>query len=238
MCAMSRDQQSLSPPSVTSSTKSEAKPVKQPRPARVKPAPAGKPIKRADARARLRAQRELFGGIQWGSAFFGWLSANGLAVLMLAFVSAGGIAIGLTTTSGDLRVNRQRAENGVLGSTDTIGLVGGIVALAILAIAYFAGGYVAGRMSRFDGARQGFAVWVIGLLAVVAMAVVGTIFGAKYNVLAQLDLPRIPVDEGTATRGAVAALLAMLVISAIAAVIGGKVGTRYHRRIDRAAISG
>jgi len=232
------DQQGHSAP-VTSASPA-AKPV-EPASARSTSSadPAGlKPIKRADARARLRVQREMFGGIHWGSAFFGWLSANGLAVLMLAFVSAGGVAIGLTTTSGDLRVNRQRAENGVLGSTDAIGLSGGVAVLVILAIAYFAGGYVAGRMSRFDGARQGFAVWVVGLAVVLVLAVAGIVFGAKYNVLAQLDLPRIPVDEGTATRGAVAALVAILVVSALAAVIGGKVGERYHRRIDRVAVTG
>lgn len=228
---MSSDQQSKSAPVVTSSSPA-TKPVKASERTEVKP------IKRADARARLRAQRELFGGIHWGSAFFGWLSANGLAVLMLALVSAGGIAIGLTTTSGDLRVNRQRAENGVLGSTDTIGLAGGIAVLVILAIAYFAGGYVAGRMSRFDGARQGFAVWVVGLVVVLVLATVGTIFGAKYNVLAQLDLPRIPVDEGTATQGAIVALVAILLVSALAAVIGGKAGERYHRRIDSVAVVG
>ena len=43
------------------------------------------------------------------------------------------------------------------GDAETIGLVGGALLLAALMIAYFAGGYVAGRMSRFDGARQGFA---------------------------------------------------------------------------------
>ena len=92
-------------------------------------------------------------------------------------------------------------------------------------------------MSRFDGARQGFAVWVVGLAVVLVLAVAGIVFGAKYNVLAQLDLPRIPVDEGTATRGAVAALVAILVVSALAAVIGGKAGERYHRRIDRVAVT-
>lgn len=192
----------------------------------------------ADARARLRAQHERFGGIHWGAAFFGWLSANGLAVLVLAIVSSAGIAIGLTTTSGNLELNQQRAENGVLGGSEQIGLVGGIAALVILAVAYFAGGYVAGRMSRFDGARQGFAVWLIGLLAVLILAGAGVAFGAKYNVLARLDLPRIPVDEGTATTGAIVALVAILLISAISAVLGGKAGERYHRRIDRAAFTG
>ena len=191
----------------------------------------------AEARERLAVQHDRFGGIHWGAAFFGWLSANGLAVLMLSIVSAAGVAIGLTATSGNLEVNRQRAENGVLGSSEQIGIAGGIAALVILAVAYFAGGYVAGRMSRFDGARQGFAVWVIGLLAVLVLAAAGAAFGAKYNVLAQLDLPRIPVDEGTATTGAVVALVAILLVSAIAAVLGGKTGERYHRKIDRAAFS-
>jgi hypothetical protein len=157
---------------------------------------------------------------------------------VLAVVSATGLAIGYTATAGNLDVNRQRAENGVLGSSEQIGIAGGITALVILAVAYFAGGYVAGRMSRFDGLRQGLAVWVIGLGVVLLLAAAGTVFGAKYNVLAQLDLPRIPVDEGTATTGAIVALVAILVVSALAAMLGGKVGERYHRRIDRAAFPG
>ena len=190
----------------------------------------------AQARDRLIAQRERFGGIHWGPAFFGWLSANGLAVLVIAALSTTGLAIGLTTTSGHLEVNRQRAENGVLGpisSVDTIGIVGGSALLVVLAVAYFAGGYVAGRMSRFDGARQGFAVWIIGLISVLVVAGVVIAYGAKYNVLARLDLPRIPVDEGTATHGGVIALAAVLVTTALAAALGGKAGEHYHRRVDR-----
>jgi NhaP-type Na+/H+ or K+/H+ antiporter len=34
------------------------------------------------------------------------------------------------------------------------------------------------------------------------------------------------------------ALVAILVVSALAAILGGKVGERYHRRIDRAAFPG
>ncbi len=194
----------------------------------------------AETRARFTAQHERFGGINWGAAFFGWLSANGLAVLVLAAFSGAGLAIGLTATGGHPALNQDKAENGGLGpirSVDTIGVIGGAVLLAVLAVAYFAGGYVAGRMSRFDGGRQGFAVWVIGLAVVVALAGAVAGFGARYNVLAQLDLPRIPVDEGTATRGGVVALLATLVLTAIAAALGGKAGEHYHRRIDRLKIT-
>jgi hypothetical protein len=61
------------------------------------------------------------------------------------------------------------------------------------------------------------------------------IFGSKYNVLEQLNLPRIPVDEGTLTTGAAIALVAVVIITLLAALGGGKAGERYHWKIDRLA---
>ena len=173
-------------------------------------------------------QHDRFGGIKWGAAFFGWLSANGLAVLLPALLSAAGVAIGLT--QGVPSAQEATAQ------ADTIGIVGGIALLAVLFLAYLAGGYVAGRMARFDGARQGVAVWVIGLLVVIALAVLGAVLGAQYNVLQQLNLPRIPVGEGTATTAGIIALVAVLLVTLLGAVLGGKMGERYHRRIDRAGL--
>lgn len=178
------------------------------------------------ARDAVDAQRSRFGGIKWGAAFFGWLSANGLAVLLVALLSAAGVAIGLTQGVPSTDEAVQEA--------DTIGIVGGIVLLVILFLAYLAGGYVAGRMARFDGARQGIAVWVVGLLVVILLAVLGLVFGSQYNVLQQLDLPRIPIDEGTATTGGIIALVAVLLVTLLGAVLGGKLGDRYHRKVDRA----
>jgi MFS family permease len=178
------------------------------------------------ARDAIDAQRSRYGGIKWGAAFFGWLSANGLAVLLVALLSAAGVAVGLTQGVPSTEEAAQEA--------DTIGVAGGIVLLVILFLAYLAGGYVAGRMARFDGARQGVAVWVIGLLVVIALAVLGLLFGAQYNVLQQLNLPRIPIDEGTATTGGLIALAAVLLVTLLGAVLGGKIGDRYHRKVDRA----
>lgn len=175
--------------------------------------------------ARIR-QRDEFGGFNWGSAFFGWLVALGLAALLTGILTAAGAAIGLTeVSSSDARSN-----------AETISAVGGAILIAILAIAYYAGGYVAGRMSRFDGARQGFGVWVFGLLVTIALAVLAAIAGSEYNVLQKLDLPRIPIDEGTLTTGGVIALAAVVIGTLLAAIAGGKVGERYHLRVDRAAI--
>jgi hypothetical protein len=185
----------------------------------------GAHVTRGAARDAVAVQRARFGGIKWGAAFFGWLSANGLAVVLLALLSAAGVAIGLTQGVDTTQEATRQA--------DTLGLAGGIAVLVILFLAYLAGGYVAGRMARFDGARQGIAVWVIGLVVVVLLALAGAVLGAQYNVLEQLNLPRIPVDEGTATTAGIITLVAILLATFVGALLGGKLGTHYHRRIDR-----
>ena len=60
------------------------------------------------------------------------------------------------------------------------------------------------------------------------------ILGAQYNVLQQLNLPRIPIDEGTATTAGIITLVAILLVTLLGAVLGGKLGERYHRKVDRA----
>ena len=181
---------------------------------------------RGTARDAVDAQHDRYGGVKWGAAFFGWLCANGLAVLLIALISAGGVAIGLTEGIDN--------ADDAADQADTIGIAGGVVMLVVLFLAYLAGGYVAGRMARFDGARQGIAVWIIGLLVVLALAVAGLVFGSEYNVLQRLDLPRIPIDEGTATTGGIIALVAVLLVTLLGAILGGKLGDRFHRKVDRA----
>ncbi|MGY5884637.1 hypothetical protein [Modestobacter lacusdianchii] len=190
---------------------------------------AGAHATKGAARDAVDAQHERHGGLKWGAAFFGWLSANGLAVLLLALLSAAGVAFGLTQVS-----NPEAAADQATAQADTIGLVGGITLLVVLFLAYLAGGYVAGRMARFDGIKQGVAVWVLGLLATVALAIAGAVLGSEYNVLGQLNLPSIPIDGNTATTAGIIALVAALVVTLVGAILGGKLGERYHRKIDRA----
>jgi MFS family permease len=189
------------------------------------------PADRAESRKDVAGvdrerQYERFGGFNWGASFFGWLVAIGITALLTALLSAAGAAIGLTQLSGD------EARS----SADTISIVGGALLVAVLAIGYYAGGYVAGRMSRFDGGRQGLGVWLIGLTATIVLAIVGAIGGSEYNLLGQLDLPRIPIDEGSLATGAVIALGIVLIATVLAAISGGKVGERYHRKVDRVGL--
>jgi hypothetical protein len=175
-----------------------------------------------EARAR---QREEFGGFSLGSVFFGWLVAIGLAALLTGILTGAGTAIGITELS----------DGELSDSAETIGLVGGILFFAVLLLSYYAGGYVAGRLARFDGGRQGFGVWLLGLLMTIAFAVLAVAAGSEWNVFERLDLPRIPVDEGTLTTGGAITLVAIVVGTLVAAVAGGKVGERYHKKVDRVA---
>jgi hypothetical protein len=186
----------------------------------------GATVTRGAGRDAVAAQHARYGGIKWGAAFFGWLTANGFAVILVALLSAAGVALGLASNVDTADEAANQAE--------TLGIGGGIAVLVVLFLAYLAGGYVAGRMARFDGARQGLAVWLIGLIVVVLLAGAGVVLGAQYNVLQQLNLPRIPIDEGTMTTAGIITLVAILLVTLLGALLGGKLGDRYHRKIDRA----
>jgi hypothetical protein len=182
------------------------------------------PLDRDHMHAVRARQREEFGGINWGAAFFGWLVAVGLGALLVGLLAAAGAAVGLTALS----------EADTTGDATEIGLGGAIALLVALAVAYFAGGYVAGRMSRFDGARQGVGTWLLGLAVTIVLAVVGAVLGSEYNVLERLELPAVPVGDSELATGGALALAIVVIGTLIAAVAGGKSGERYHRKVDRA----
>ncbi len=171
------------------------------------------------------------GGIKIGSAFFGWLTATGMSVLMTAVVVAAGTAVGVASSSSVEKLTDDASTDG------TIGLVGGIILLVILFVSYTAGGYVAARMARFNGLKQGLAVWLWALLIAVVVAVVGAIAGSKYNILAKLNsFPRLPVDEGSVSTAGAVALALVVVVTLLGALIGGLAGMRFHRKVDRTGL--
>jgi len=181
----------------------------------------------ADDLHELRArQRDRFGGFSWGSDFFGWLCAVGLASILTSLLVAAGTSIGLSEVSDAARGDE----------VAPIGLTGGILLLAVLAVAWFSGGYVAGRMARFDGTRQGLGVWLWTILAALAVALLAAIGGREYDLFEQLNLPRIPVNGQSLTTGGAIALGAALVTTLVSAMLGGKLGERFHRRVDRTAL--
>jgi len=174
----------------------------------------------------VERERQEFGGFSWGSDFFGWLTAAGLTALLTGILSAAGAALALNQLGSS--VSGSEAE--------TIGIAGGIGLLVVLAISYFCGGYVAGRMARFDGARQGVGVWLWGIIIAIAVAALAAIAGSEYNVLNSLNVPRIPVDQGSLSTGGIIALVLGLLVTLGAAILGGKVGEKFHRKVDRVGL--
>jgi membrane protease YdiL (CAAX protease family) len=183
-------------------------------------------LRESPVRENAAEQKRRFGGIRWGAAFFGWVTAMGMAVLLSAVVAAVGAALGLVSLSGTpVDVLDQAAAR-------TVGVAGAIVLLAILFVGYFCGGYVAGRMARFAGAKQGVAVWLWALLFAVIVAIAGAVAGVRFDALAS-GLPSFPVTVDELTTGSAATAVGALVASLVGAVLGGLAGMRYHRKVDR-----
>ncbi|HET6924298.1 MAG TPA: hypothetical protein VFH39_00520 [Candidatus Saccharimonadales bacterium] len=176
----------------------------------------------------MAVARSRFGGFHFGAAFFGWLVSTGLAAILIGILGAAGGALAVTSIGNVQELNAT--------TVSTIGLWSGIVFLIVLAISYYAGGYVAGRLARFDGARQGFGVWVIGVIVTIILALAGAALGAKYNVLQQINLPHIPIKQGAFTTGGWITSVLALIITLLTALAGGRAGMHYHRKVDSAAV--
>ncbi|MET1089867.1 MAG: TIGR04086 family membrane protein [Arthrobacter sp.] len=186
-----------------------------------------------DRQTAAAREKEAFGGIKVGSAFFGWLTATGMAVLLTAFVAAAGTAVGLATNTDVNEAVNQAASN-----SGTVGLVGIIVLLVILFLSYYCGGYVAGRMARFNGAKQGVMVWIWALIIAVLVSILGLVFGQQFNVLANLNsFPRIPINEGQLNTMSIVAAVVVALVALVGAVLGGLTGMRFHRRVDKAGFT-
>lgn len=182
----------------------------------------------------LNRQKDRSGGIKWGAAFFGWLTATGAVLVLTAIAAAAGVVLDLSTSGNQLGQQADRTA-GSLATAQTVGIVGAIVVLVVVLLAYAGGGYVAGRMARFNGARQGFAVWLWTVIIAAVAAVVVAVAGSEFNIFANLHgLPRIPVDEGKLTTAGIVTALIALAAALVGAILGGLAGMRYHRRIDRA----
>ncbi|HET7302947.1 MAG TPA: hypothetical protein VFJ12_00180 [Segeticoccus sp.] len=184
-----------------------------------------------DRRAVLDRERDKFGGARVGTGFFGWMAATGLAVLMTALTEAIGTAVGANPVTSIPSVTGTTSK-----TATTIGWGGTIVLLIIMFLAYLGGGYVAGRMARFHGVRQGLLVWLWGLVVAVVIAAVAHFAGSQYDILGLLnDFPRIPIEGGVTTWGVIA-LIVVAIAGLVGALLGGLWGMSYHRRVDRAGL--
>lgn len=179
-------------------------------------------------REMRRRERQEFGNrIQWEAVFFGLLAGIGLAASLVGMVLGGLVAAGVTSFSQDAS---RLVDHMMTG--------GGAIPVAILALSYLCGGYVAARMARFDGWRQGLGIWLLSLLLALAVAVTAWISGGDIDPTKSISLPSNPIDEGPLSQSGWAILAVAVVVPLVFAILGGVLGERFHRAVDRAGFGG
>ena len=161
---------------------------------------------------------------QWDAVFFGLLAAFGMACLLVGMVLGGLVAAG-TSDFG----------NTAASQFDRLSSAGGAIVVAIVALSYLTGGYVAARMARFDGWRQGLGVWLLTVLIVLAVAISAWVGGGHLNPADSISLPADPIHAGPLDNGWIAGGICA-VVALICAIVGGVLGERFHRAVDRAGL--
>ncbi len=163
-------------------------------------------------------------GFKFGAAFFGWLIAISMSVLLMAAVAAAALG---TAEILDYTTSDAKAQPGAAS------LTAAGVTIFMLTLAFYIGGYVAGRLARFDGGRQGFGVWMIAVLVGVLAGGAGWVLDSQYGLVDDINWPNVTLADNTLLLGSIAATAALLILTLLAAIVGGKSGRRYHDRIDQ-----
>ena len=163
--------------------------------------------------------------VRWGPVLAGLLTALGIFLLFSTLA----LAIGLNTVN----VGSGQADEAAAG--------GGIITAILALLSFLVGGYVAGRTAAavptaWGGALQGFLVWALGLLLILALAAMGlgAIFGQAGDLFAQFRAAGVSADDvdvdpnavrESIQNGAIGAFLG-LAAPAIASAIGGWLGSK------------
>lgn len=171
--------------------------------------------------------------VRWGPVWAGLVTT--LATFLLLTVAAVAVGAGALTAGAD---------------TATAGLGGAIASAAIALIAFFVGGVMAGRtaavMERGYGAVNGFLVWALGLVLILALAAfgLGSLFGAAGQLFAQYQQMGSATPQGVDPQQAAAAVrdsslgaFVGMLLPAIAATLGGYLGARTLMRTHRSRLA-
>jgi hypothetical protein len=178
----------------------------------------------------------------------GWLGNGRLDRVRWGAIWAGlitAVATFLLLTTAAVAIGAVAVDSGA--DSESASMASGIASAVIALLAFLAGGFVAGRtagvVGRGYGALNGFLVWGLGVVLILAMAAmgVGSLFGAAGDLFAQYQQMGAPqpegVDQGQVVEGirngSVGAFVAML-LPAIAATVGGFAGSRDQRVVETA----
>lgn len=171
----------------------------------------------------IEPERLSYRGFKFGAAFFGWLIMGSMVVLLTALIT--GATAGTTYV---LDYTRDDAER----QAGTAAIATAAAFVLMLTLAFYTGGYVAGRLARFDGMRQGFGVWMITFLLLVLGSSVGAFLNSHYDLTGRVDRPDVPLTNDSLLTGGLITAAALLMLPLLASLLGGRTGQRYHEKID------
>ena len=170
--------------------------------------------------------RDMYGGVDWLASFLGFVFAIVLGAVFSAVAGLVLVPFGITP---DL-------SGGRIGAS----VITGLALLGVLIfLTFFFGGYVAGRLARFDGGRNGAMVLVWMFIVVVILSLAAAIFsgflpaGMAGGIANLVDRLVSTADNLAGVVGLVTAAAALL-LALLGGTLGGRMGSRYHTEIDRA----
>lgn len=179
-------------------------------------------------RDREEYLRDIYGGVDWLASFVGFIFT-----LLLSGLLGFGAALFLLIPL-DLQ---NSLEGGQLTSTSITGFS---VIAAVVFFSFLFGGYVSGRMGRYDGGRNGAMVllWTVLITAlllvlsgVLGQTISGTPIGSFVGDALGFGDTAVDLLAGLGIPGAVVSGVIALT-ALVGGMIGGRLGSRYHREID------
>jgi hypothetical protein len=160
-------------------------------------------------------------GADAGAALSGMFAAIGLLAFLGALIAAGANEL-------EYQLNLIDIE----GVASEATLIGTAVALGVVFLAFLFGGWVAGRMAKFDGAINGLGagLWLLVLAAIFAL--LGALVGPEFNAFGTAGLPDwfSSLRSEVRTPAALGIAAAFIVVVLAGGYLGGRAGETFNRR--------
>ena len=172
--------------------------------------------------------RDMYGGVDWLASFIGFI----FALVAGSFFS---LVAGLVVAPLGISMDLAGSEIGPAAIT-------GLVLVAILVfLTYFFGGYVAGRLARFDGGRNGAMLLLWTGVTILVLALINAVLsgflpeGISENIDGLIQNFLFSTIGGLSGLGIAGVLIFVgaLLVALVGGFLGGRLGSRYHAEIDR-----
>ncbi|HUG88844.1 MAG TPA: TIGR04086 family membrane protein [Actinomycetota bacterium] len=161
------------------------------------------------------------GGLSLGSILTGTAVAFGTMSLLTILIAGIAVAVGLVDE--------------IDASATQIGWGAGIILVLSQFVAYFWGGYTAGRMARGAGILNGLMVPLMALLLVGGAIGIMAAFGVEPRFAAPFTDFRVPVEEDVVLTWGIGLGIATLVMMFLGGILGGHLGARWHDKLEAVA---